>query len=149
MASLTDAAETSLLALLFNNTAFAHVGDAAGLQPSSTAGSTRLSLATVAYVDADTTMTADEAAYTGYVRPTQARSGAGWTVANDTAENAALIQFGESSTGPETEVHVGLCFRGDTVDTLHLHQDLTGAGLTVNSGVNPQFAISALVWTAA
>lgn len=37
--SLTNAAETALLTLLFNNTDWANIGDAAGLQNSATAGS--------------------------------------------------------------------------------------------------------------
>ena len=102
-------------------------------------------MATVAYIDADTVLTADEVAYTGYARPTQARSGAGWTVASDTVSNAALIQFGEMTAGgPDTVVHVGLGFIA-TGDVLRLHQDLT-ADLVVNNGVQPTFQIGALDW---
>lgn len=145
MSSMTDAFETALATLLFNNTAIANIGDATGLPATAVAGSTQLALATVAYIDADTLLTADEVAYTGYARPTQARSGAGWTVAGDTVSNAALISFGEMTAGgPDTVVHVGLGFLS-TGDTLRLHQDLA-ADLVINNGVNPQFAIGALDW---
>ncbi len=43
---MTDAAATALLTLIFNNTAWANVGDASGLQPSSGAGSFYISLHT-------------------------------------------------------------------------------------------------------
>jgi hypothetical protein len=146
--SATDGFETDLLTLLFNNTGIANIGDATGLPATASAGSTQLALATVAYIDADTLLTADEVAYTGYARPTQARSAGGWTVSGDTASNAALIQFGEMTAGgPDTVVHVGLGFIA-TGDVLRLHADLT-ADLVINDGVNPQFAIGALDWTLA
>ena len=150
MASMVDELENSLLLHMFQNANLANFGDATGLLASSTAGSTQLALATVAYVDADTLLTADEVAYTGYARQTVARaSGAGgWTVSADAASNTTLIQFGEMTAGgPDTVVHVGLGFIA-TGDVLRLHQDLS-SDLVINDGVNPQFAAAALVWTAA
>lgn len=144
--SATNAFETALLELLFNNSGIANIGDATGLPASSGAGSTQLSLHTVALDDTDTLLTADEVAYTGYTRPTQARSSGGWTVSGNTASNAALIQFGEMTAGgPDTVVHCGLGFIA-TGDVLRLHADLN-ADLVINDGVNPQFAIGALDWT--
>lgn len=144
--SATDAFETSWLTLLFNNTDITNIGDAAGLVGSAGAGSTQLALATVAYIDGDTLLTADEVAYTGYARPTQARSGSGWTVSGNSASNAALIQFGEMSAGgPDTVVHCGLGFLA-TGDALNLHADLN-ADLVINDGVNAQYAIGAMDWT--
>ncbi len=104
--------ESKLLLLLFNNTTLANIGDATGLVGSSGAGSTQLSLQTVALTDTSTLLTSNEVAYTGYARPTQARSSAGWTVAGTTnVSNAALIQFGEmAGGGPDTVVHMGLGF---------------------------------------
>jgi hypothetical protein len=148
MSSMTDGFENAWMLLLFNNTDITNIGDAAGLVGSAGAGSTQLALATVAYIDGDTLLTADEVAYTGYARPTQARSGSGWTVSSAVASNAALIQFGEMSAGgPDTVVHLGAGLIA-TGDILRLHQDLN-ADLVINDGVNPQFAIGALTWTAA
>jgi ABC-type dipeptide/oligopeptide/nickel transport system ATPase component len=145
MSSMVNGFENALALLLFNNTTLANIGDATGLVGSSGAGSTQLALATSALVETDTLLTANEVAYTGYARPTQARSGAGWTVSGDTASNAALVQFGEMTAGgPDTVVHVGLGFIS-TGDVLRLHQDLA-ADLVINNGVNPQFAIGALDW---
>ncbi len=146
MASMTDGFENALALLLFNNTAIANVGDATGLPATATAGSTQLALSSAALTDADTLLTATEIAYTGYARPTQARSGAGWTVSGAVVSNAALIQFGEMSAGgPDTAVHLGLGLLA-TGNVLRLHQDLA-ADLVINNGVNPQFAIGALTWT--
>lgn len=145
MASMVDGFETALAQLLFTNTTLANIGDATGLVGSTTAGSTQLSLHTSALTDASTLLTSNEVAYTGYARPTQPRSGSGWTVSGDTASNAALIQFGEMTAGgPDTVVHLGLGFIA-TGDVLRLHQDLA-ADLVINNGVNPQFAIGALDW---
>lgn len=145
MASMVNDFENVLALLLFNNTTLANIGDATGLVGSTSAGSTQLALHTSALVETDNSLTTNQVAYTGYARPTQARSSAGWTVAADTASNAALIQFGEMSAGgPDTVVHVGLGFIG-TGDILRLHQDLN-ADLVINNGVNPQFAIGALDW---
>lgn len=148
MSSMVDAFENSLMLLLFNNTTIADIGDATGLVGSSVAGSTQLNLATSALSDATADLTTTEVAYTGYARPTQARSGSGWTVSGAVASNAALIQFGEMTAGgPDTVVHTALGFLA-TGNVIRLHQDLN-ADLVINNGVNPQFAIGALTWTAA
>jgi len=145
MSSMTNAFETAVGLLFFQNTDIANVGDAAGLQNSAAPGSTQLALSTSALTDADTLLTATEVAYTGYARPTQARTSGGWTSSGDTVSNAALIQFGEMTAGgPDTVVHLGLGFLS-TGNQLDLHQDLA-ADLVINNGVNPQLAISALDW---
>lgn len=144
--SAVNAFENSLMLLLFNNTTIANIGDGTGLVGSSSAGSTQIALATSALSDTTADLTVTEVAYTGYARPTQARSGVGWTVSGNTASNAALIQFGEMSAGgPDTVVHLGLGFLA-TGDIIRLHADLD-ADLVINNGVNPQFAIGALDWT--
>lgn len=144
--SAVNAFETALLQHLFHNAAIANIGDATGLPASAAPGSTQLSLHTVALDDTDTLLTADQVAYTGYARPTQARSAVGWDVAGDTASNAALVQFGEMTAGgPDTVVHAGLGFLA-TGDVLRLHADLND-DLVINNGVNPQFSIGALDWT--
>lgn len=146
MSSMVNSFENSLALLLFNNTAITNIGDATGLVGSTAAGSTQLALSSAALSDTDTLLTATELAYTGYARPTQARSGAGWTVSGDTASNAALIQFGSMTAGgPVTAVHVGLGFIS-TGNVLRLQQALT-SNLVINNGVNPQFAIGAMTWT--
>ena len=148
MSSMVDALENSLMLLVFNNTAIANVGDAGGLLASAAPGSTQMALSSAALTDADTLLTATEIAYTGYARPTQARSGAGWTVAAAVASNAAEVLFGEMTAGgPDTAVHLALGLIA-TGNVLRLHQDLN-ADLIINNGTNPRFAIGAMTWTAA
>lgn len=141
---LTNQAKDDLGDLQFLNVAAVNYGDNAGLLPSAGVGSTELSLASVAYNAADTLMTADELTYTGYLRPTQTRSGAGWTSVDGAIANAALEQFGEMTAGgPETAVDFGLTFNIVTANFLQWFGALD-APLVINNGINPQFAIGAL-----
>ena len=74
--SMSNASETNLLLLLFNNTDWANVGDAGGLQNSATAGSFYVALHSSDPGDAGDQST-NEISYTGYARVAVARSGAG------------------------------------------------------------------------
>lgn len=149
---LADTSEANALLLIFNNTAWANVGNAAGLQPSGAAGSLFVGLSTGTLADAST-QTTTQAAYTNYTRVGVARSGAGWTVASvvganpATATNAAAITFPTSSSGPETEtdVCVGLITGVGAGDALYW--GVLNAPLVVNNNITPSFAIGALVCT--
>jgi len=99
MTALTNAAETALLSLLFNNTDWANIGDASGLQNSAAAGSFYISLHTADPGEAGTQSTS-ETAYTGYARVAVARSGAGFTVSGNNAANAAEVLFGTCTAAP-------------------------------------------------
>lgn len=150
MAGLSDAAETSLLNLMFKNTAWANFGDATGLPASAAAGNIGLALTNASgYADTDTTMAnANVLTYTGYTQQNVARN-TGWTVSGTAPTqvvNAALVQFGNMTAGgPQTAHALGLSFHNSQT-RLDLWQNLT-ADLVINNGVNPQFAASALVIT--
>lgn len=141
--SFTDQAEIDLLDLMFQNVDAVNYGDAAGLQNSAAPGSSELALADVNHGETDTALTANEVAYTGYLRPTQARSSAGWAAAAaGLVDNAALIQFGSMTAGgPDTATSVGLGFFSAD-EFLHLFGSLD-ADLVINNGINPQFVIGA------
>lgn len=112
--SLSNAAETALLSLLFNNSAWANVGDASGLQPSASAGSFYISLHTADPGEAGTQSTS-EVAYTGYARVAVARSGAGFTVSGNNVSNAAVVTFGTctaSAGSPATYFGIGSASSG-------------------------------------
>jgi hypothetical protein len=140
-----NTAESDLLKLLFQNTAWANVGNAGGLQPSGAAGSFFISLHTAALTGAST-QTSSEAAYTSYARVAVARSSGGWTVtgsAPTTSENAAAVTFPAATGGSETE------------QAAAIGRDTSGAGeiiywgaltsnLAVSNGITPSFAINAL-----
>lgn len=109
-----------MLLLFFNNTDFANIGDAAGLQNSLAAGSLYVSLHTADPGVAGTQATS-EATYTGYARKAVARSGAGWTVSVNTVNNAAAIAFDPCTAGSNTILFFGV------------GTDLAGAGTLLYS----------------
>ena len=97
----------NLLKLLFNNTAYAGIGDVAGLQPSGVAGNLYVSL----HTDDPGTgggQATNEATYTGYGRVGVARSGAGWTIVSNRVSNAANITFGLCTALSNTITHFGI-----------------------------------------
>ena len=141
MTGATNLFQDDLLDLIFTNVAAPNVGDVGGLLPSATPGNYAISLHTGNTIDdTSTVQTQAEAAYTGYTRQDVVRSTGGWTVSGGTATNDAIISFGTSSTGPETETDVGL---GGFAGVLQIWSTLD-ADLIVNIGVTPEFAISAL-----
>ena len=90
--SKSNTFENDLLALIFNNTDIADIGDAGGLQNSATAGSLYVALHTADPGEAGTAAT-NESAYGSYARQAVARTSGGWTVSGNSATNTALIQF--------------------------------------------------------
>lgn len=140
--SLTNAAETALLTLLFNNTDWANIGDAAGLQNSATAGSFYVSLHTADPTETGT-QTSSEATYTGYARVAVARSGAGWTVSGNNVSNAAAVTFGACTAGSSSVTHFGIGTDLSGAGNLILKGALT-ATLAVSAGITPSFATGEL-----
>jgi hypothetical protein len=140
--SATNAFETALLNLYFNNTDHANVGDAAGLQNSTAAGSFYVSLHTADPGETGT-QTTSEATYTGYARIAVARSGAGWTVSGNNASNAAAVTFGLCTAGSNTITHFGIGSDASGAGNLFFKGAL-GASLAVSAGITPSFAIGEL-----
>jgi len=140
--SATNAFETALLTLYFNNTDHANVGDAAGIQNSATAGSFYISLHTG---DPGETgdQTTSEATYTSYARVAVARSGAGWTISGANASNAAAISFPAATGGTNTITHFGIGSDSSAAGNLFFKGALT-ASIAISSGITPSFAIGEL-----
>lgn len=90
--SKSNAFETALLGLLFENTAIANLGDAGGLRASATAGSLYFSLHTADPGEAGD-QTTSECTYTSYARVAVARSSAGFTVTGNTIAVDADVVF--------------------------------------------------------
>jgi hypothetical protein len=143
--SKSNAAETALLALLFNNTDFAGIGDAGGLQNSATAGSLYVSLHTSDPGEAGTQST-NETAYTNYARVAVARSGAGWTVSGATATNTAQVTFPQCGASGATITHVGIGTDASGAGTL-LYSGALNSSLAVALNITPLFAASGLTVT--
>ena len=143
--SKSNAAETALLALLFNNTDFAGIGDAGGLQNSATARSLYVSLHTSDPGEAGY-QTTNETAYTNYARVAVARSGAGWTVSGNSATNAAQITFPQCGASGATITHVGIGTDSSGAGTL-LYSGALNSSLAVALNITPLFAASGLTVT--
>lgn len=140
--SKSNACENGLLLLLFNNTDFAGIGDAGGLQNSTAAGSLYVSLHTADPGDAGD-QTTSETAYTNYARVAVARSGAGWTVAANEASNAAVVTFPTCGVTGATLTHFGVGTASSGAGVL-LYSGALTAQLIVSNGITPSYAIGAL-----
>lgn len=141
--SKSNAFETSLLGLLFNNTDIANIGDAAGLQNSATAGSLYLALHTADPGEAGD-QTTNECTYGSYARVGVARSAGGWTISGATASNTALAQFPECTSGSETITYVSIGMLSSGASVI-LYSGALTASRSVSSGIQPQFAALSLV----
>lgn len=137
--SISNAFETSLLGLIFNNTDVANIGDAAGLQNSAAAGSLYVALFTTAPSDSTA---GTECNYTGYARVAVARSAGGWTISGNNAANTAAVTFGLCTAGTNTALAFGILTASSAGDLL-FWGDLTGS-LAISSGVTPEFAAGVL-----
>lgn len=135
--SKSNACENSLLLLIFNNTDFANIGDAGGLQNSATAGSLYLSLHTSDPGEAGD-QTTNEIAYTGYARVAVARSGAGFTVAGNAVTLAANADFPEMTGGAGgTVTHFGVGTASSGAGVL-LYSGTTDPDILISTGIIPR-----------
>lgn len=122
--SMVTSSRIAILALLFQNIAWANIGDAGGLQPSATAGSFYISLHT-APVGASGSQTTNETTYTGYVRIAVARSNGAWVLTSPTPSqvaNIAAIVFGTCTAGAQT------------ITDFAVGRDVSGAGQVIATG---------------
>lgn len=138
--SKTNTFETDILELIFNNTNLANIGDTAGLQGSTTAGSLYVALFTAD--PGETGSTANEAAYTSYARVAVARTSGGWTISGNNCSNTAAITFPAATGGSETITHFAIMTASTGGDMLY--SGALTASLAVSSGITPEFAIGAL-----
>lgn len=111
--------ENDILKLLFNGTTIA---DLAENDTTSPLTNLYVSLHTADPGEAGTQLT-NEVTYTSYARVAVARSGAGWTVTNNSVSPAANISFPAGTGGSGTVTHFGI----GTVTT-------GGAGILLYSG---------------
>jgi hypothetical protein len=134
---MSNTAENNLLKLLFQNTAWAGIGDVSGLQPSATAGSLYVSLHTADPGDAGD-QTTSEADYTGYARVAVARSSGGWTISDNEVSNTATVQFGECTAGTNVITHFAVGKASSSTGEI-LFSGALSASRTVSSGITPLF----------
>lgn len=134
----------SILALMYNATAWANVADDAASSP---LANTYLSLHTADLTAGNDSQTEDETAYTNYARQAVARTTGGWDAPSGGAtQNAALVQFPQCGVTGATLTHVAT---GTAVSGAgHVwHYGALNSSLAVANGIQPQFAASALTIT--
>lgn len=140
--SMSNAAETAFLQLIFSNTNFANIGDATGLRGSSSAGNFYLSLHTSDPGEAGTQST-NEATYTSYARVAVSRS-TGFSVSGNSATLAALTSFPACTGGTNTITYFGIGTDSSGAGTL-LFSGALNSSLSVSSGVTPQLTTATSV----
>jgi hypothetical protein len=137
--------ETGWLQLVFQNLAthasIVAIGD--GLRAAVTPGSLYISLHTADPGEAGTQATS-EADYTGYARVAVARSAVGWTVTDNTADNAAEIAFAACTGGSNSITYFGVGTTAGLVAGNLLYSGALTTPLAVSSGITPKFAIGDL-----
>ena len=146
MAGKSDAWENGLLNLLFNNQAFANVGDASGLQPSSVTGSLYVSLHTADPGDAGD-QTTNETAYTDYARVAVGRTTAGWDAATTgVTVPAADIDFPECGATPGAAVGwFGIGVSGALGATALVYSGALNPSITMATGVIPRIKATSTI----
>lgn len=133
--SKSNLLENSLLALLFNATAFANLAENDSTSP---ATDLHVSLHTADPGEGGD-QTTNEATYTSYARVAVSRDSGGWTVAGNAVTNAAAIVFPEATGGSNTITHFGVGVAVSGAGQL-LYSGALTASLAVSTGIEPQFA---------
>jgi hypothetical protein len=141
--SKSNAFETALLQLIFENVAIANVGDASGLRATTTPGSLFFSLHTASPGEAGD-QTTSEVAYTSYARVAVARSTAGWTVTGNASAADANVTFPAGTGGSGTATHWGLG-TSSTGAGLLLYYGAISPSIVCGSGVTPQLTAGNVV----
>jgi len=130
----------SILALIFNATAWA---DIAENDSSSPATNLYLSLHT-ADPGVGNNQTTNETSYTNYARIAVARTTGGWDIPSGGATaNAALAQFAQCGASGATITHVAIGTASSGPGTV-LYAGALSSSLAVANGIQPQFAAGAL-----
>lgn len=128
--------EEGVLKLIYQNIDLANIGDASGLQGSSTAGNIYIALYTSDPTDADT---GSEANYTSYARIPVARGVTEWSISGNVISNAIELIFPTSTGGTNTITHVATRTALTGGDLLH-HGKLS-TPLTISNGDIPRVLI--------
>ena len=133
--------ETGLLNLLFNNTPFTLVGDAAGLLASAGVGSLYLSLHTADPGEAGD-QTTSEVTYTSYARVAVARSAGGFTISGNSVNLTALTSWPAGTGGSGTATHFGIGTSSSGAGKL-LYKGTVTPNIVTGNGITPQLTTAA------
>jgi hypothetical protein len=135
--------DNDLLKLIFQNTAIANIGNAGGLQPSSTAGSLYVALHTADPSAGD--QSTNEVAYAGgYARVAVARSAAGFNVASNVVTFVSAVTFAACTGGSVTATHFSIGSLASGAGEILYSGTLT-PNIVITNGVTPQIAAASSV----
>ena len=136
----STSASNSILALIFNATAWADIAENDSTSP---ATNLYLSLHT-ADPGVGGSQETNETSYTNYVRIAIARTTGGWDAPSGGATaNAALAQFAQCGASGATLTHVAIGTASSGAG-LVLYAGALTSSLAVANGIQPQFAAGAL-----
>lgn len=130
--SFSVAAEHSILALIFNATAWANLAD-----NTATAPLTNLQLSLHTADPTGGTQGSAETAYTGYARAPVARAAGGFTVTGAAATLTAALNFAAGSAGGDTVSYFGIGSVATGATSLLIAGTVT-PNITTGTGITPQ-----------
>ncbi len=138
--SKSNAFETALLQLFFQNANVANVGDATGVRGSSAAGSLYLALHTADPGEAGDQST-NEVSYGSYARVAVARSAGGFTVSGNNVQLVAEAAFPLGTSGAATQngawASIGTLSSGAG---MILYRAQLATALFTGSGIQPKLS---------
>lgn len=131
--SFSNAAETAILGLIFNATAWANIADNAASSPN-----TQIAVALHTADPGETgAQNTSEAAYTSYARQNVNRNSGGWTVTDNSVSPAADINFPAGTGGSGTVTHFSTGKTGGGASAIHMSGTVT-PNIVTGNGVTPQ-----------
>lgn len=134
----------SILALIYNATAWANIADNASASPIT---NIYAALATASY-NAASNASSNETVYTNYARQAVARSVAGWTAPSGAStSNAAAIEYPQCGVTGATITSMCLAKATGASDIFH-YGDLNSS-IAVSNQIQPRFPIGAVTVTEA
>jgi hypothetical protein len=137
--SFSNAAETAIMSLIFNATAWANMADNAGTSP-------QVDIA-VALATGDPgeggSMSTSEVTYTSYARVDvdRASGGSGWTVTAGSVSPSANIDFPAGTGGSGTVTHFSAGKTGGGASAIHMSGTVT-PNIVTGNGVTPRLTTS-------
>lgn len=131
--SFSNVAETAIMALIFNATAWANMADNAGAAPQTDIA---VALHTADPGEAGS-QTTSEAAYTSYARVNVPRTNVGWTVTGGVVTPAANIDFPAGTGGAGTVTNFSAGKTGGGASAIHMKGTVT-PNIVTGNGVTPR-----------
>ena len=132
--------ENDILKMIFNATPIANIADDAASSPLT---NLYVSLHTADPGEAGD-QTTSECAYTSYARVAVARSGAGWTVTDNSVSPAATIAFPAATGGTETATYAGFGTDASGAGKL-LYSGAISPTIDISSGVTPRLTTATAI----